>query len=81
MATVQVFDGSGAAPRLQMVKSGSSYLSSSDRSPTFGMGLARMASRVVVRWPSGRVDEERNLEAGKSYEWIEGDRPRPLGWR
>ena len=78
-ATVEVFDGSGR--QYQMVKSGSSYLSASDGALTFGMGLARTVERVVVRWPSGRIDEMRNLETGKTYGWIEGERARPLSGR
>jgi len=78
-AVVEVHDGAGR--QQQMVKSGSSYLSSSDRALTFGMGRARVARRVVVRWPSGRVEEVGNLAAGRTYEWVEGARPRELGWR
>ena len=78
-AAVRVFDSSGM--QFQMVKSGSSYLSASDKALTFGMGRRRGASRVVVQWPSGRTDEARNLASGKTYEWIEGEAPRALGWR
>ncbi len=78
-AVVQVFDPSGR--QTQMVKSGSSYLSSSDRALTFGMGTIPTADRVVVYWPSGRVDEVRALAAGKTYHWVEGQAARALGWR
>lgn len=78
-AVVQVYDASGR--QTQMVKSGSSYLSSSDRALTFGMGAMPAADRVVVFWPSGRVDEVRALAAGKTYHWVEGQAPRALGWR
>ena len=78
-AVVQVFDASGR--QTQMVRSGSSYLSSSDRALTFGMGATPTADRVVVFWPSGRVDEVRALAAGKTYHWVEGQAPRALGWR
>lgn len=73
-AVVQVFDGSGM--QVQMVKSGSSYLSSSARALTFGMGRRKEADRVVVFWPSGRTDEARKLAAGKTYTWLEREAPR-----
>ena len=37
------------------VKSGSSYLSESDRRLTFGLGRARRVDQVEVQWPSGAV--------------------------
>jgi enediyne biosynthesis protein E4 len=70
-AVVQLFDASGM--QMQMVKSGSSYLSSSDRSLTFGMGRRERAERVVVYWPSGETSEYRNLAAGRSYVCVEGE--------
>ena len=78
-ALVQLHDALGR--QTQMVKSGSSYLSSSDRALTFGMGRLPKAERIVVYWPSGRVDEVRNLAAGKTYHWVEGQSPRALDWR
>ncbi len=41
----------------QEVRSGSSYLASSDRRLTFGLGSAAQADRVEIRWPSGRVQQ------------------------
>jgi hypothetical protein len=45
----------GAAMRRE-VKTGSSYCSQSELPVTFGLGGAAVASRLEVRWPSGRVD-------------------------
>lgn len=78
-AVVQVFDPSGM--QVQMVKSGSSYLSASERALTFGMAAFKDADRVVVFWPSGRTDEVRRLTAGKTYRWIEGEAPKALDGR
>ena len=50
-----------------MVKTGSSYLSQSELALTFGMGKRDRVDRVVVEWPSGRVEEHKNLHAG-AYE-------------
>ena len=71
-------DGIGAVVRLftpdgiqtRMVKTGSSYLSQSELALTFGLGKRRQADRVVIDWPSGRVEDYKNLAAG-GYECVE----------
>jgi enediyne biosynthesis protein E4 len=75
-------DGIGAIARLtnadgtqsRMVKSGSSYLSQSEPALTFGLGRRDRAQRLVIEWPSGRVDEHGALTAGV-YECAEGSKP------
>jgi enediyne biosynthesis protein E4 len=54
------------------VRSGSGYLSASELAVTLGLGTARQAERVTVRWPSGRVDELGPLAAGQEYRVREG---------
>jgi enediyne biosynthesis protein E4 len=54
------------------VRSGSSYLSASELAVTLGLGQLQQADRVTVRWPSGTVDELRDLAAGKEYGVREG---------
>ena len=54
------------------VKSGSSYLSQSELPVTFGTALYDRVERLVVAWPSGRVDDFRNVRSGRAYvvtEW------------
>jgi tetratricopeptide (TPR) repeat protein len=64
-----------SAPRL----GGASYQSSGDPRLHFGLGTARQADRVEVRWPSGRVDQYSNLPADADYLLREGEpKPRPL---
>ncbi len=70
-AVVQVFDASGM--QMQMVKSGSSYLASSDRTLTFGLGRRAQVDRVAIFWPGGRADEFKNLAAGRTYLCVEGE--------
>jgi enediyne biosynthesis protein E4 len=70
---VEIEDESGR--QTQMVKSGSSYLSSSEKTLTFGMGRREKAARVRITWPSGRKDEFRNLAAGRAYRVLEGEGP------
>jgi len=73
-ARVQVRVGSSTMSR--MVKSGSSYLSQSELPLTFGLGRETKAGRVIVHWPSGRVDEHSNLKSGKTWILTEGENPR-----
>ena len=53
------------------VKSGSSYLSQSELTLTFGLGKRDSANRVLVEWPSGLVQEFKGARAG-SYQCTEG---------
>jgi hypothetical protein len=69
-ATVRVFhDGTFQS---RMVKSGSSYLSQSELPVTFGVGTRDRVERVVVSWPSGRLEEFKNVITGRAYECVEG---------
>jgi hypothetical protein len=45
----------GRDTQTQEVHSGSSYLSASDRRLLFGLGAARQADSVEIRWPDGTV--------------------------
>jgi enediyne biosynthesis protein E4 len=69
-AMVRIFyDGTSS---MQMVRSGSSYLSQSELPLTFGVGRRDRIERVVVAWPSGRTEEFTNLATGKAHELVEG---------
>jgi hypothetical protein len=65
-------DGLGAVVRVrvgsetqsEMARSGSSYLSQSERILTFGLGKAARADSVEIRWPSGQIDRLNNVAAG-----------------
>jgi hypothetical protein len=67
-------DGIGAVVRVSAggdkqwltVKSGSSYLSSSELVLTFGMGTKTKADVVEVDWPSGQVDKLSGIAAGQT---------------
>ena len=52
------------------MKTGSSYLSQSELPLTFGFGKRDKADRVVIEWPSGLVEEHKNLAAG-AYDCVE----------
>jgi enediyne biosynthesis protein E4 len=61
-AMVRMFTPEGTQSR--MVKTGSSYLSQSELTVTFGLGRRERADRLVIEWPSGTVQEFKNLPAG-----------------
>jgi len=67
---VRVFAGRDRLSRT--VKTGSSYLSQSELPLTFGLGQSDRAERIVVEWPSGKVDELKDVAAGRSYTITEG---------
>jgi len=68
-ALARVFAPEGAQSR--RVKSGSSYLSQSELTLTFGLGKRESADRLVIEWPSGAVQEFKDVRAG-SYQCTEG---------
>jgi hypothetical protein len=68
-ARVKAF--AGGVMQTRLVRSGSSYLSQSELPVTFGLAKYDTVERVVVDWPSGRSEEYKNLQAGKTYEITE----------
>ncbi len=68
-AVVRILDRAGNQSR--MVRRGSSYLSQSELPATFGVGKRTEIDRVVIEWPSGRVDEHKNLATGRAYDCVE----------
>jgi hypothetical protein len=73
-------DGIGAVVRLtaggetqtQMLRSGSSYLSSSELILTFGLAQHDKADTIEIRWPSGQVDHLSNVQVGRTITATEG---------
>ena len=62
----------GGATRWQRVKTGSSYLSQSEPTLTFGLGPAATTSTVRVTWPSGQVDTLDGVEPDQTITIEEG---------
>jgi hypothetical protein len=73
-------DGVGAVVRVfyngqmqsRTVRGGSSYLSQSELPVTFGTGKRDKLERATIDWPSGRSEEFKSLQTGKTYQCIEG---------
>jgi hypothetical protein len=62
----------GNETQAQMLRSGSSYLSQSERVLTFGLGTRTQADAVEIRWPSGQIDRLSNVRAGQVVPVREG---------
>ena len=63
---------SAAGENWQTVHSGSSYLSQSELTLTFGLGQGTEASSVEIVWPSGQHDTFKDLKANNTYMIEEG---------
>ena len=69
-ARVDVTTGSDTS--WQIVKTGSSYLSQSELTLTFGLGPAATTSTIRVAWPSGEVDTLDAVDADQTITIEEG---------
>jgi hypothetical protein len=56
----------------QMLRSGSSYLSSSELVLTFGLAQRDSADSIEIRWPSGQIDKLSAVPAGETVTVTEG---------
>lgn len=57
----------------QVVRTGSSYLSQSELTLTFGLGTAKQIDSLRVEWPSGDSAVSGAISRGSSVLWREGD--------
>ncbi len=62
----------GEAMQEQMVRTGSSYLSHSPTTLTFGLGDAAQIDRLQIRWPDGSKETLEKIAAGVQYQVVEG---------
>jgi hypothetical protein len=62
----------GAATQTEEVRGGGSYMSQNDLRVHFGLGPAARAALVEVRWPSGLVEQWRDVEADRFLTLTEG---------
>jgi enediyne biosynthesis protein E4 len=62
----------GDETQLEMMRSGSSYLSASELVLTFGLASHAQADAIEIRWPSGQVDRLTNVAAGQRITLTEG---------
>ena len=62
----------GGRRRLNVVRSGGSYISHNDMRVHFGLGSATTVDRLTIRWPSGQVDTVSDLATDRFYVAREG---------
>ena len=62
--------------QLREVRAGSSFLSQSSHDLLFGLGGAKAADVIEVRWPDGSRDTLRDVQAGTLVTWIQGREPK-----
>ena len=55
------------------VRTGSGYLSQSEKVLTFGLGSAAQVDTLIVRWPNGDTETLTDLPAGYEIRLIEGE--------
>ncbi len=67
--TIRGMDG---GTQWRMIKTGSSYLSQSELSATFGLGSANSTNAIEVAWPNGRVEVLGGEKAGQTVTITEG---------
>ena len=73
-------DGIGALVRvetatgtqLREIRAGSSFLAQDDIRAHFGLGQESIVQRLEVRWPSGQIDEIRDIQANRFINIREG---------
>jgi hypothetical protein len=63
----------GGEMQMRTVRAGSSYLSQSELSLTFGVGKADRIDRLTVEWPGGSAQEFKNILTAKAYELHENE--------
>ena len=62
----------GEQLQTRMVRTGSSYLSHSPLTLTFGLGAAQQIDRLEIRWPDGSVEQLPSIAAGARYDIAQG---------
>jgi len=62
----------GGRRQIREVLSGSSYISQSDLRQHFGLGPARKADEIAIRWPCGQVDKVTGVDADQFVTVLEG---------
>jgi enediyne biosynthesis protein E4 len=62
----------GGMTQTEEIHSGGSYLSQNDLRVHFGLNSATKIESLEIRWPSGKIETLKNLDADKFYAALEG---------
>ena len=68
----RVYCVTGKHRQMDEVRSGGSYLSQNDLRVHFGLGQAKTVDLLEIRWPSGAVDQLKNVPADQVIRLKEG---------
>ena len=71
-STVTVFSDQKAT--VQRVRTGSSYLSQSEKTLTFGLGKSEIIDSLKVNWANGSTDKFYDIKANQSLQITEGSK-------
>jgi hypothetical protein len=63
----------GGMTQTEEIRSGGSYLSQSDLRLHFGLNAASKIDSVEIRWPSGKIETLKDLDADRFYSVLEGE--------
>jgi hypothetical protein len=63
---------SGGLRQIREVRSGGSYLTQSDSRLLFGLGSRATADSIVIRWPSGKIQQAPPAPADRYLLVVEG---------
>lgn len=69
----QVTVTAGGVRQVRRIRTGSGYLSQSEKTLTFGLGAADRADTLTIRWPDGRLERHVDIPAGYEVHMIEGE--------
>ncbi len=65
----------GGRKQIRHCRADGSYMSSSDPRLHFGLGVAKQADTITVRWPDGKTESLGPLTGGRYYTWERGKQP------
>ena len=71
-STVTVFSGQKA--KRQRVRTGSSYLSQSEKTLTFGLGKSVIIDSLEINWASGDIDKFYDIKANQTLQITENSK-------
>lgn len=63
----------GDLTMIRRVRTGTSYLSRSELTATFGLDTARAVDQLTVHWPSGTVERFKDVAANQTVQLVEGN--------
>lgn len=62
----------GKVTQTEEIRSGASYLSQNDLRIHFGLGTAKKVDQIEIRWPSGKTEVVKDVDADKFYAISQG---------